>query len=222
MPDVRPELLLLPGLGLGREAWAPTVTAPVTGAAFRYVEVLPLPGYGLRAPAGADLSPERLAVDVVARLPEGRRTVLVGHSASCQVAVHAAALAPRSVAALVLVGPTTDPRARSWLRLARRWVATAAHERPEQVPSLVRQYHRTTLATMARAMEAARRESIEARLPAVRCEVYVVRGTHDRICPPDWAARLGRTTTLPVGAHMVPHTHGTLMAEHLAEVTHRI
>ena len=215
MADLRPELLLLPGLGLGPEAWRPTVTAlpPMTRAA-----VLPLPGYGLRASHDTDLAPRTLADVVVARLHEHGPAVLAGHSASCQVAVHAAAKAPGLVLALVLVGPTTDPRARSWPRLAGRWVATAAHEPPGQVPSLARQYHRTTLPTMARAMDAARRESTEAALAATRCPVRVVRGRHDRICPADWAGRLGPATTLHAGGHMVPLTHGELVAEVLAEV----
>jgi pimeloyl-ACP methyl ester carboxylesterase len=53
------------------------------------------------------------------------RAVLLGHSASCQIVVQAAVRDPHRVTALVLVGPTTDPRARSWLGLAGRWLRTA-------------------------------------------------------------------------------------------------
>jgi pimeloyl-ACP methyl ester carboxylesterase len=216
VPDSLPELMLLPGLGLGREAWEPTISAAATKAAFSAVRVLPLPGYGLPADPGADLAPRALAEVVAARLREHGPAVLAGHSASCQVAAHAAALVPELVVGLAMVGPTTDPRAGSWPRLAARWLATAAHERPGQVPSLVRQYHRTTLATMARAMEAARRDPVQATLRAVRCPVVVVRGLHDRICPADWADSLAPTVTLPAGGHMVPLTHGRLVAEELA------
>ena len=216
MPGPRPELLLLPGLGLGPEAWEPTISASATQAAFAAVSVLPLPGYGLPATRGTDLAPRALAELVAARLRDRGPAVLAGHSASCQVAAHAATLVPDLVDGLALVGPTTDPRARSWPRLAARWLATAAHERPGQVPSLARQYHRTTLATMARAMDAARREHIEETLEAVRCPVVVLRGTNDRICPADWAEWLAPAVTLPAGAHMVPLTHGTLVAEELA------
>ena len=214
MPDSLPELLLLPGLGLGPEAWEPTISA--TQGAFARVTVLPLPGYGLPADPGADLAPRTLAETVAARFRDHGPAVLAGHSASCQVAAHAAALVPELIVGLALVGPTTDPRATSWPRLAARWLATAAHERPGQVPSLVRQYRRTTLATMARAMDAARRDPIQTTLGAARCPVVVVRGLHDRICPADWAESLAPTVTLPAGGHMVPLTHGRLVAEELA------
>jgi pimeloyl-ACP methyl ester carboxylesterase len=96
--------------------------------------------------------------------------------------------------------------------MVRRWLATARHERPGQVPTLVRQYHRTTLRTMARAMDAARNDRIDQAIAEVHCPALVVRGPHDRICPPDWAASLAPTETLPVGGHMVPLTHGQLVA----------
>jgi pimeloyl-ACP methyl ester carboxylesterase len=201
------DLALVPGLGLDAAAWEPT-TRCLAGAR---CEVTLLPGYGERAGAGADLRPATLAETLLTRLPEGR-FVLAGHSASCQVVAHAARLAPDRVTGLFLVGPTTDPRAQGWPRLVRRWLATARHERPGQVPSLVRQYHRTTLAVMARAMDSARKDRIDETLAQVRCPVRVVRGRHDRICPPDWAQALGATDTLAAGGHMVPLTHGDLVA----------
>ena len=178
-----------------------------------------LPGYGLPAPAGADLRPEALAELLLHLLPD-RRVLLVGHSASCQVVAHAARLAPGRVRAVLLVGPTTDPRADSWPRLAGRWLATATHEHPGEVPTLVRQYRRTTLRTMARAMDAARRDRIDRTVRATSCPRLVLRGRHDAICPPEWADEvaaaggtgLGKARTLGAGAHMVPLTHGDLVA----------
>lgn len=219
MTDV-PGLVALPGLGLGADAWRPTLRA------LRHapVRVDLLPGYGRPAERGSDLGPRSVATRVVDGLPDdGSRVVVLGHSASCQVAAHVAALAPSRVAALVLVGPTTDPRAGTWPRLARRWLATARHEPPRQVPTLVRLYRRTTLRTMARAMEAARRDSVEDALAASDTTVLVVRGIHDRICPLDWAARVAAaggpgsgSVTLGAGGHMVPLTHGSLVAEEIA------
>jgi pimeloyl-ACP methyl ester carboxylesterase len=138
------------------------------------------------------------------------------------VVAEAAVRAPDRVAALVLVGPTTDPRAAGWAGLAVRWLRTAAHERPGQVPLLVDAYARTGLATMARAMQAARRHRLDHALAAVQCPVLVVRGPHDAICPAGWAARLaatapaGRTETLPAGGHMVPVTHPGDLAVRIA------
>ena len=219
MVDERPALLLLPGLGLGPEAWEPTLTSLRAAAAFSELSVLPLPGYGVPGDVGDDLSPSALARVVGARLAGAGPTVLAGHSASCQVAAHAAVEQAGTVVGLALVGPTTDPRAGGWPGLARRWLATAPHERPEQVPTLVRQYRRTTLRTMARAMDAARRDDIQQTLADVSCPVVVVRGVHDKICPADWASRLAPTVTLPAGGHMVPLTHGDLVARPFARLT---
>jgi pimeloyl-ACP methyl ester carboxylesterase len=211
-----PLLLLVPGLGLGPEAWAPTRRALAGGAP---TCVKPLPGYGVPAARARDLSPAALAEDVLEGLPEGSGpVVLVGHSASCQVVVHAALAAPTRISGLVLVGPTTDPRAATWPRIARRWLRTARHEDPRQVPLLVRLYLRTGLGTMARAMEAARKDRIDEALGRIGCPVLVLRGRHDRICSTDWAdavaraAPHGTTRSLPSGAHMVPITHGRLVA----------
>lgn len=218
-------VLAVPGLGLTDEAWAPTLDR--LAAPFADCGVLRLPGYGVPAEPGGSLDPASLAVRLLESLPPDGTWVLAGHSASCQVVAHAAALAAGRVEGLVLVGPTTDPRARTWTRLVRRWLATAAHEAPRQVPTLIRQYRTTGLRTMAAAMEAARRDSIERTLDQVSCPVLVLRGAHDRIAPRDWTERLTtpsgvrhrppgaarRTaTTLGAGGHMVPLTHGALVA----------
>jgi pimeloyl-ACP methyl ester carboxylesterase len=214
---VGPPIRLVPGLGLDSAAWHPTLRS--LGRDLEDTTVVELPGYGRRASRDTDLRPASLAACLVNHCPSGRPVLLVGHSASCQVVVHAAAQ-HAGVAGLLLVGPTTDPRADSWAGLARRWLTTARHEPPGQVPSLVRQYAQTGLISMARAMEAARHDDVLRVLTAIPCPVLVLRGTHDRICPPDWAGRLvaGRdrrseTVTLPVGGHMLPLTHGPATAD---------
>ncbi len=209
-PDGAAPLVAVPGLGLS------------VAVARRALERVPapwsvvlLPAYGRRVPRGARPSPDRLA-ELLLTDPaagDGAAVVLVGHSASCQVVAEAAVRAPDRVRALVLVGPTTDPRAATWPRLAGRWLRTATHEKPSQLPLLVDAYARTGLVSMRRGMEAARRHRLDRVLAAVRCPVLVVRGRHDAICPAAWAeelaatARSGRSATLPAGAHMVPITH---------------
>jgi pimeloyl-ACP methyl ester carboxylesterase len=178
--------------------------------------VVTLEGYGVSALPSARLDPAALALRLLTGLPE-RPVVLAGHSASCQVVAHAARLAPDRVAGLFLVGPTTDPRAQGWPRLLGRWMANACHERPGQVPTLLRQYARTRPATMLRAMEAARHDRIDLALAEVTCPVRVVRGRHDRLCPRSWAESVGPTVTVEAGAHMVPLTHGELVAAQLVQ-----
>jgi pimeloyl-ACP methyl ester carboxylesterase len=213
----RTAVVAVPGLGLSAAIPARTL-ALVTGHPTRVVE---LPAYGLRARRGLPLNPEALATTLLSAIP-AQPSVLLGHSASAQIVAAAAALAPDRVVALILVGPTTDPRAASWSGLAARWLRTAPHERPGQLPRLLHDYTGTGLTSMARGMNAARQHLIGDALAAVSAPVLVVRGRHDKICPLDWAAALAATTqlgcaeSLHVGAHMVPWTHPVELA---AQVT---
>lgn len=205
-----PPLVLVPGLGLAEPVYAGLVAAlPALD-----VHVVTLPGYGQRAPRGTPLSPPALAARVLAEttrlgLP---RFALLGHSSSSQVVAEVAAADPGRVTALVLVGPTTDPRARTWPRLVARWLSTAAHERPGQVPLLLHVYARTGLVSMARAMDASRRHDVRPTVARAPVALLLTRGYADRIAPEDWVRALARppdarSVTLPVGAHMVPVTH---------------
>ncbi len=215
-----PSLLCVPGLGLDRAAWRPA-TRHLTG---RQVEVVTLPGFGDRPEPGDALDPASLGARLARDRLVGRSgVVLAGHSASCQVVAEAAAAAPGVVVGLVLVGPTTDVTASSWPALAGRWLRTAAHEPPRQLPTLVRSYARTGLLNMARTMDAARHHDVRRPLAAAGVPVLVLRGRHDRICPTAWADELigtgapdSRAVTLPTGAHMVPRTHGELTAHAVA------
>jgi pimeloyl-ACP methyl ester carboxylesterase len=66
---------------------------------------------------------------------------------------------------------------------------------------------------MAALWRVAATDDTDRRLRDVRVPVTVVRGTRDRLCPHDWAARLaaaaprGRLVEIPGAAHMTPQTH---------------
>jgi pimeloyl-ACP methyl ester carboxylesterase len=214
MPESDPHLLLVPGLGLTAAAWEPTVRALARrGVDLAQVTVMPMRGYGQPLDPADSTVPRDAARRLLdAAVRPDREYVLVGHSSSCQIVAHAAALAPDRVVGLVLVGPTQDPRAAAWPRLAGRWIANAVHETPRQVPFVVPQYRRTTVRSMLRTMDTARHDRIDETLAAVRCPVLVVRGAHDRIAPEDWCRALAPSVTLPRGAHMVPITDGDLLA----------
>jgi pimeloyl-ACP methyl ester carboxylesterase len=216
-PVNEPSLLMVPGLGLSAEAWEPTMRELVLGGVpAGSIAAATLPGYGEPRGIGDPVHPEGAARRLIeTSLPRGRRCVLVGHSSSCQVVAHAAVLAPDQVTGLLLVGPTTDPRAATWPRLVLRWLATAVHEPPGQIPSLARQYRRTGVRHMLRVMDAARIDRIDRTLGLVRCPVVVLRGPHDRIAPADWCSSLAPTVTLSRGGHMVPLTDGDLVAREL-------
>ncbi len=211
MPAPAVRVVLVPGLGLDHRSSA-RVRDRVAAT------VVHLPGMGLPGPVPPL---EVLADRLLAGLGEGP-VVLAGHSQSCQVVV-VAACDPR-VAAVVLFGPTTDPRLRSAAGLVRRWLATAWAEPWWQVPLVLAQWAHTGPRAMAALWRVAAPDRIDRRLRDVRAQVVVVRGTRDRLCPRDWAARLagaaprGRLVELPGAAHMTVQTHPDDVAAILREV----
>jgi pimeloyl-ACP methyl ester carboxylesterase len=145
------------------------------------------------------------------------RSVLVGHSAGCQIVVETAVAYPELVHALVLVAPTGDAGAASWLKLVARWFGSAFPESPRLIPALAPQYARTTLGSIARAAEAARRHDLAAVITRVQAPVVLVRCRHDQLCPAGWVERLaalthGEARTLATGSHMPVLTNGPELA----------
>ncbi len=207
MPAVIPRLVVVPGLGLDGRSWS----------RLRHrvpADVVLLPGMGRSAPVP---SVDDLAVALRAGLGAGP-VVLAGHSQGCQV-VAAAAVDPR-VAAVVLLGPSTDPRLRRPAALAWEWLRTALREPWWQVPLVLAQWLTTGPRAMRALWRAAAPDRIDARLRAVRVPVTVVRGTRDRLCPAGWAAAVaaaaprGRVVEVPGAAHMTVQTH----PDHVAAV----
>jgi pimeloyl-ACP methyl ester carboxylesterase len=193
-------VVLVPGLGLDERSSA-RVRERMPAA------VVALPGMGLPGPVPPL---EELARRLLAEVGEGP-VVLAGHSQSCQV-VAVAARDPRVVAVL-LFGPTTDPRLRSAAGLAGRWLGTAWAESWWQLPLVLAQWWHTGPRAMVALWRSAAPDRIDSRLRDVRVPVVVVRGTRDRLCPHDWAVRLagaaprGRLVELPGAAHMTVQTH---------------
>jgi pimeloyl-ACP methyl ester carboxylesterase len=186
-------------------------------------------GYGRPGRRGASLAPAALASRILQRGLPGLDSLVVALSAGCQVAAHLALQAPDRVTGLVLIGPTTDPRAATWPRLMRRWMQTARSEPIHQVPVLLQQYRRTGPTSMVRAMNQARMDDLHAVLSQVTCPVLVIRGANDTISPEDWNRSLTRqhevsgngasmrhNVTLSAGAHMVPYTHPEEVARHVS------
>ncbi|MGY1620460.1 alpha/beta fold hydrolase [Geodermatophilus sp. SYSU D00691] len=206
MPPEGPRAVLVPGLGLDARSWA-RLRRRVPA------DVVPLPGMGRREPVP---SVDALAAVLRARLGEGP-VVLVGHSQGCQVV--AAAADDARVVAVVLLGPTTDPRLRSPWGLAGRWLATALREPPWQYPFVLAQWLRTGPRAMAALWRSAAPDRTDLRLRRVRVPVTVVRGTRDALCPAEWArtvaaaAPRGRLVELSGAAHMTPLTRPDAVAD---------
>ena len=203
-------VVLVPGLGLGPESYAPTLRRLDSP-----YEVVTLPGYGTRASRGDNLQTEALAERLASRLQA--RAVLVGHSASCQIVVATALAHPELVEALVLVAPSGDPRASSWPVLASRWARSALWDSPRLVPTLTKQYFRTRFTTMARALEAARQYDLATAIQGLSVPTVVVRSKHDRLAPAQWTQKVadlshGEAWTLPSGSHLPVLTNGPELA----------
>lgn len=201
-----PDVVFVPGLGLDSRSWR-LVRHGLSGPS----AVILLPSLGQPALRGRDLSVEHQAERLLHRLPDGRATILVGHSASCPIVVEAASRTP-DVVGLVLVGPVTDPAAHTWPRMLRQWARTASHERPGEAPVLAPQYRHTGVLSMLRGMEAIRRFRTDLALSRVALPVEIVRGDKDRIASHAWSSGLrrasdGRLTTIHGASHMVPLTH---------------
>jgi pimeloyl-ACP methyl ester carboxylesterase len=203
-------VVLVPGLGLGPKSYGPTVEHLT--AQYRIVT---LPGYGDPAGPRDDLRPQALGTALADKIRE--RSVLVGHSASCQIVVETAVAFPELVHALVLIGPTGDIRASSWPTLVARWLGSAVPESPRLIPALAPQYARTTLSTIARAAEAARHHDLAGIITRVRAPVVIVRCRDDHLSPAEWTDRLaelthGEARTLATGSHMPVLTNGPELA----------
>jgi pimeloyl-ACP methyl ester carboxylesterase len=200
MRPVPVRVVLVPGLGLDERSSARLrERMPAT--------VVLLPGMGLAEPVP---SLDELAGRLTKLLGKGP-VVMVGHSQSCQVLV-AAARDPR-VCAVVLLGPTTDPRLRSIVGIVRQWLRTAIAEPLRQVPLIVAQWWRTGPRAMAALWRNAAPDRTDRRVRDVPVPVVVVRGTRDRLCSHDWAGRVaaaaprGRLVEISGAAHMTVQTH---------------
>ena len=175
--------------------------------------VVHLPGMGLPGPVPPLSTLADRLLDAAGEGP----LVLVGHSQSCQV-VAVAGRDPR-VAAVVLLGPTTDPRLRSAAGLLGRWLGTAWAEPWGQVPRIIAQWWHTGPRAMVALWRTAARDRIDRHLRDLQVPVVVVRGTRDRLCPHDWATALaaaapqGRLVELPGAAHMTVQTRPDDVAE---------
>lgn len=207
--------VLVPGLGLDARSWSGVLSRlPASFPA----TVLHLPGMGRRKQVPAL---ETLAGKVIERLGAGP-VLLAGHSQSCQVVAAVAERDPR-VAAVVLLGPTTDPRLRRAGGLVSAWLRTAVREPWRQAPRVLAQWLRTGPRAMVALWRRAAPDRIDHRLRRVAVPVLVVRGSRDALCPADWAASVaaaaaqGRLVEIDGAAHMTVQTHAAQVAALLVD-----
>src|SRR5829696_1555072 len=214
-----PPVVCVHGVGVSSRYMVATMTK--LASAFE-VYAIDLPGFGL-----TDGPPEVLDVVGLADALAGwiqaagvGRPALLANSVGCQVAVDCAVRYPDRVSRLVLVGPTTDPIARSALRQVLRWLRNLPGERPGQLPLSVADYADAGVGRALRTFGYALADRIEDKLPLVQAPTLAVRGAHDPIVPQAWAEEV--TRLLPRGRLAVvagaPHTVNFAAPGSLAEL----
>jgi pimeloyl-ACP methyl ester carboxylesterase len=214
-----PRVVLVHGLAVSHRYLMPTAALL---AARHAVAVPDLPGFGLSAEPGTVLGTRQLADALGGWLAAtgGGPVVLLGNSYGCQVIVDLVARAPAVATALVLVGPTVDPAARSAVRQVLRWLRDAPLEDPTQGPVLLRDVRDAGVRRLVGTLRHSVRDPIEAKLPAVQQPALVVRGGVEPIVPPRWAALAAEL--LPCGELAVlpgsPHNSVYSAADRLAPV----
>jgi pimeloyl-ACP methyl ester carboxylesterase len=195
-----PRVVLVHGLAVSHRYLMPTAALL---AARHPIAVPDLPGFGLSAEPGAVLGTRELADALggwLAATADGP-VVLLGNSYGCEVIVDLVARDPSAVAAVVLVGPTVDPAARSAVRQVLRWLRDALREDPTQAPVLLRDARDAGARRLMGTLRHSVRDPIEGKLPAVPVPALLVRGGVEPIVPPDWAAQAARL--LPLGELVV-------------------
>lgn len=139
--------------------------------------------------------------------------VVVANSMGCQVAAELAVHRPELVEALVLVGPTVDPRARGLVRSLARLLADAWYEPPRLTAIVAVDYVTMGPLDVLKQARHALAHRIEELLPRVEQEAVVVRGAHDRLCPERWAREAssllsrGRLVTIAGAGHAAHFSH---------------
>lgn len=202
----RPPIVLVHGLGMSGEYFLPFADAL---AATHDVYALDLPGYGKtpnppRALSISELS--EVVAGVIAEL-ELDRPVVVGHSMGCQIVADTVAKHPSRLSGYVLIGPTVDPAARSFLAQSTRLMRDTLREPVRNNVLVFRNYLRMGpvryLRTVRHMLAHQTEESIQ------HCTVpgLIVRGEKDPIASAQWARQLvdlapnARLLEIPAAPH---------------------
>jgi 2-hydroxy-6-oxonona-2,4-dienedioate hydrolase len=207
----RPTFVLVHGIGVSHRYFAPLISAL---APHGDVVARDLPGVH----SGPHRTPTVDALaDEVAGWYEGRACV-IGQSFGCQVAAALAERHPERVERLVLIGPTVDGFARSWLRQSGRAVRQVVHEPPELLALGLRDYWRAGPRRYVGACRRSMADRIEDRLPAIAAPTHVIRGSGDRLVSDAWAREVVRLlpdatlTTVEGAGHATHWTHPDVVA----------
>jgi 2-hydroxy-6-oxonona-2,4-dienedioate hydrolase len=189
------------------------------------VHVLDLPGHGQSEMPRTRLSISSLSVSVEDWLDAVglERTAFVANSMGCQVVTDLAVREPHRVGAMVLIGPTVDPRRRS----ARHQLLSVLRDMGREPVSLVALTAEDEVGVGLPALLAMGRSAlsdpIEDRLPLIDQPTTIVRGSNDGFTGDEWVRDIvrmlpnGRLVVVPGEAHAVHYTRPRLVARIVRE-----
>jgi pimeloyl-ACP methyl ester carboxylesterase len=223
---VNTPVVLVHGLAVSHRYLMPTAVAL---AANHPVYAPDLAGFGLSGKPTAVFGPDEHALHLVSLL-KGLRlgpVCLVGHSFGCEVAARLAARHPAVVKAMVLIGPTSDPAARSYSGQIRRWLVDVAREDPQQGRILVRDVRDAGVRRVIGTLRHSVHNAIESDLATVRAPTLLLRGARDPIAPAIWLHRAAQIcpgptqiAEVPAAAHNVATTAGADVAYRITRFLH--
>ena len=192
----KPAIVLVHGLGVSSAYLVPTAQVLASDHA---VYAPDLPGFGRSESPRRALDIAALATELLSWMDVMKleRPVLLGNSMGCQILVALAVAAPERVDRLVLVGPTVDPRWRSFARQIPRWLLEATREPLSIFPILASDYLRCGPRRFFATGRFALMYEMEHELPRVVAPALVVRGERDAFVSSAWVDRV--TSLLPYG-----------------------
>lgn len=212
-----PTFALVHGLGVSSKYFVPLAEEL---APFGRVVLFDLPGF-----AGLPEPPTRPTIGAFARVVtealvrlDADDPVLVGHSLGAQVVAEILVTRPGYCPGAMLIGPVVNAAERNLPLLTWRFAQSAARESPANAAVAATAYLRAGPRWFRDTVPQMLRYPIERRLSGTPTPLVLVRGTHDRVAPPDWLedlaarARVGRVVTVPSAAHGVVFDHGPLLA----------
>ena len=223
-PDVAesPDLItfvLVHGIGVSSRYFVPLAEEL---AKHGQVVIFDLPGFGgLPHPRDTFSIADFAAVVAVSLEELGIVTpVLIGHSMGAQVVVEVLVASPHLAAAAMLLGPVVNAKDRTLRRLARRFLQSSRHERPQSAALSVGAYFLAGLWWTRTLLPRMVSYPMEDRIGGVEADLVLMSGTFDATSPRAWLEVLAEAAT-SAGRVEVVTVEGAahqLVVDHASEV----
>jgi 2-hydroxy-6-oxonona-2,4-dienedioate hydrolase len=214
----RPPVVFVHGLSVSSRYFIPTAEV----LAEDYPVFAPdLPGFGQSEKPEKALDIPELARALAAWMEPSSlsQAVMLGNSMGCQIIIECALQFPERVSKAVLVGPTTEPKRRSYLQQIPRLLAAGLKEPPSILPVVLSDYFRAGALRTIKTSRYTTRYPIEEKLSQVQIPLLVIRGGRDPIVSQKWVEKMvnllpdAKLVVIPEAAHGVNYSHPHKLAE---------